>query len=120
MTLNKPNTLWSGFPRGSRIAAAAPLTFLAASCADRPPTAEDIRQAYAAHVERDPVHGAGLKAVEAPAVIPYQEPRCSSDGNYHFDCRITVIFETRAGRHSQEQVIHIRRTDGAWHIDSIN
>lgn len=99
----------------------APFSIIAASCgAETPPTAADIRIAYAAHVAADTSHGRGLNAVEAPAVIPFQEPKCSADGNYHFDCRITVIFETPAGRRSQEQAIHIRRSADEWHIDSIN
>ena len=96
-----------------------PLLLLNA-CAEQPPTALDIRQAYAAHMERDPVHGVGLRAKAAPVAMPQQEPDCRSDGDAHFDCRIRVIYETRAGRRSEEQVIHIRRANGSWLIDSIN
>lgn len=91
-----------------------------AACAEEPPTAYDIRQAYAAHMERDPVHEVGLRAKAAPVAIPQQEPNCRSDGNAHFDCRIRVIYETSAGRRSEEQLIHIRRENGTWLIDSIN
>lgn len=80
----------------------------------------DVRSAYAQHVEQDPVHEVGLKAKEPPAVIPNQEPECSSDGSGHFDCRIRVIYETKAARRSEEQTIHIRRADGGWVIDSLD
>lgn len=93
---------------------------LVAGCGPPPPTAEDIRQAYADHVRRDPVHERGLQAKEAPMAIPQQRPSCTRDGRTHFDCRIRVIFETQAGRESQEQQIHIRRERDSWVIDSIN
>lgn len=61
-----------------------------------------------------------MQANAQPAVIPQQEPICSSDGNGHFDCRIRVIYETRTTRRSEEQMIHIRRTGSGWAIDSVN
>ena len=91
-----------------------------ASCGPKPPTTEEIRDAYARHVRDDPVHEVGLKARQAPIVIPQQEPVCSSDGNAHFDCRIRVIFETQAGPRSQEQSVHIRHEGGRWIMDSVN
>lgn len=112
--------------RKARLARRAGLVFsvtplwLLNACAEEPPTALDIRQAYAAHMERDPVHGVGLRAKAAPVAIPQQDPDCRSDGGAHFDCRIRVIYETRAGPRSEEQVIHIRRENGSWLIDSIN
>ena len=81
---------------------------------------EDIRQAYAAHVDADPVHEVGLGARAQPAVIPNQDLRCSSDGNSHFDCRVRVIFETSSERRSQDQLVHVRREGGTWIIDSVN
>lgn len=89
-------------------------------CGTQAPTTDQIRTAYAAHLAADPVHKEGLRANEAPAVIPQQEPACRSDGNGHFDCRIRVVFETSSSRRSQEQMIHIRRENGAWIIDSVN
>ena len=91
-----------------------------AGCGGRPPTVEELRTAYATHMRDDPVHEKGLSAKEAPAVIPQQEPRCKSDGNGHFDCRIRVIYETEGSRHSKEQAIHVRREGGGWIIDSID
>lgn len=91
-----------------------------AGCGRAPPTIEDIRDAYTAHVQADLVHEKGLGASEAPLVIPNQEPACTSDGGGHFDCRVRVIFETPQGRHSQEQKVHVRRDQGSWTIDSMN
>lgn len=96
-----------------------PLALLSA-CGAPAPTAEELRQAYATHVEADRVHERGLRAKEAPVVIPQQEPNCSRDGTSHFDCRIRVIFETPAGPRSQEQNVHVRRDGASWAIDSIN
>ena len=93
---------------------------LLSSCGAPPPTTEDIRRAYAEHVEADRVHERGLQAKQAPLVIPQQEPNCSRDGRTHFDCRIRVIFETEAGPHSEEQNVHVRREGGTWIIDSVN
>lgn len=93
---------------------------LLASCGVQPPTAEEIHHAYAEHVHADRAHELGLQAKQAPVVVPQQEPRCTADGNAHFDCRIRVIFETDAGPRSQEQQVHIRRESGRWVIDSIN
>ena len=93
---------------------------LLASCGPKPPTAQEIRDAYAKHVTDDPVHEVGLRARQAPVVIPQQEPVCTRDGGTHFDCRIRVIFETEAGPRSQEQRVHIRREAGAWIMDSVN
>lgn len=101
-------------------AVAAATFLLVSACSSQPPTAEEIRAAYAAHVREDPVHEVGLRAKAAPAVIPNQEPRCTSDGNGHFDCRIRVIFETTSEPRSQDQLIHIRSEGGTWVIDSIN
>lgn len=105
---------WLGFA-----AWLVPLGLLSA-CGASPPTADDIRRAYAIHVENDPVHERGLRAKRAPAVIPRQDPDCTRDGWSHFDCRIRVIFETPTAPRSQEQTIHIRRDRGAWVIDSAN
>lgn len=85
-----------------------------------PPTMEEIRSAYAAHMRRDPVHEIGLAAQAPPAVLPNQAPLCTSDGGSHFDCRIKVIFETKGSKRSDEQKIHIRRDGGSWIIDSLN
>ena len=93
---------------------------LLTSCGPKPPTAQEIRDAYARHVRADPVHEVGLKARQAPIVIPQQEPVCTPDGNAHFDCRIRVIFETDAGPKSEEQRVHIRREGGSWVMDSVN
>ena len=96
------------------------LLFLGA-CAERPPTVTDIRNAYAQHLQHDPVHEIGLKAKAPPLVIPSQEPNCVPDGTQHFDCRIKVIYENTEGPRSQEQRIHIRRADSnTWIIDSLN
>ncbi len=89
-------------------------------CGRAPPTIDDIRNAYTAHVRADRVHEKGLGANEAPLVIPKQEPACSPDGGGHFDCRVRVIFETAQGRQSEEQIVHIRRDGGAWVIESMN
>ena len=97
----------------------APLSLLS-GCGVSPPTTDDIRGAYAKHVEADRVHERGLQAKQAPLVIPQQEPNCSRDGRTHFDCRIRVIFETAAGPRSEEQNVHVRHEDGAWIIDSVN
>lgn len=102
-----------------RVVGAAPLVLLSA-CGVAPPTTDEIRRAYAEHVEADRIHERGLQAKEAPVVIPQQEANCSRDGRTHFDCRIRVIFETAAGPRSQEQNVHIRREGGAWIIDSVN
>lgn len=104
---------------GARIALVSPLVLLAA-CGQQAPTVEEIREAYAAHMRRDPVHERGLRAKDAPAVIPQQEPQCTPDGRTHFDCRIRVVFETPAGRHSQEQAVHIKLERGTWSVESIN
>lgn len=85
-----------------------------------PPTTEDIRSAYAAHMRRDPVHEIGLSAQAPPAVIPNQSPICTSDGGSHFDCRIRVIFETKGRKRSDEEKVHIRRDGESWIIDSLN
>jgi hypothetical protein len=103
-----------------RIIAGALALIVVASCNAHPPTADEIRDAYAAHLKADPVHEVGMRANTSPAVIPQQEPACSSDGNAHFDCRIRVIYETSAGRHSQEQMVHVRRSGGSWVVDSVN
>lgn len=87
------------------------------------PTTEEIRKAYAAHVGGDPAHAAGLAAKAPPVVIPNQEPKCTPDGNGHFDCRIRVIFEakdSKRSQRSQEHNLHIRRDAGTWIIDSLN
>lgn len=110
---------------GRRPAALRLLTLAAAigslsSCGVPAPTTEDLRQAYAAHVQVDRVHERGLEAKHAPLVIPQQESNCSRDGRTHFDCRIRVIFETPAGHRSEEQNVHIRRDGAAWVIDSVN
>lgn len=76
------------------------------SCGVPAPTTEELRQAYAAHVQVDRVHERGLEAKHAPLVIPQQEPNC--------------IFETPAGHRSEEQNVHIRRDGAAWVIDSVN
>ena len=89
-------------------------------CGRAPPTVDDIRAAYTAHVQADRVHEKGLGANEAPLVIPNQEPACTSDSGGHFDCRVRVIFETSQGRQSQEQIVHIRRDEGMWVVDSMN
>lgn len=85
-----------------------------------PPTIDEIRNAYTVHVRADRVHEKGLDAYEAPAVIPNQEPACVSDGGGHFDCRVRVIFETSEGRRSEDQMVHIRRDEETWTIDSMN
>lgn len=108
------------FGRAASITLAAAGLLALASCGSRPPTTEEIRDAYARHVRDDPVHEVGLKARQAPVVIPQQEPACSSDGDTHFDCRIRVIFETDAGRKSEEQRVHIRREGRSWVMDSVN
>lgn len=90
------------------------------SCGVPAPTTEELRQAYAEHVEADRVHERGLEAKQAPVVIPQQEATCSRDGRTHFDCRIRVIFETPAGPRSEEQNVHVRRDGVSWAIDSIN
>ena len=69
---------------------------VAGVCGVAPPATDEIRRAYAEHVEADRVHERGLQAKEAPVVIPQQEASCSRDGRTHFDCRIRVIFETDA------------------------
>lgn len=91
-----------------------------AGCGRAPPTIDDIRNAYTAHVRADRVHEKGLGANQAPLVIPNQEPVCTSDGGGHFDCRVRVIFETRDGRRSQEQMVHIRSDERAWVVESMN
>lgn len=71
----------------------------------------------------DPAHAAGLAAKAPPVVIPNQEPRCTPDGNGHFDCRIRVIFEakdSKRSQRSQEHNLHIKRDAGTWIIDSLN
>lgn len=103
-----------------RIGAVSTILMAMVACGWQPPTADEIRRAYAAHVRMDPVHEVGLEAKNPPVVIPNQEPRCTSDGNAHFDCRIRVIFETRSGPRSQEQVVHVRSANGGWAIDSVN
>jgi hypothetical protein len=95
------------------------LAFLSA-CGVPAPTTAELRQAYADHVESDRVHERGMEAKQAPVVIPQQEPSCSRDGWAHFDCRLRVIFETPAGRRSEEQNVHVRRHGDSWVIDSIN
>ena len=95
-------------------------TIAITACGSPPPTVENLRQAYAAHVEEDRVHKTGLQAQEAPVVIPNQQPNCTRDGGAHFDCRIRVIFETEGRKRSQEQVVHIKREGGAWIIDSLD
>lgn len=106
-------------PAARRVGWLAPFALLS-GCGVAPPTTDDLRRAYAEHMEADRVHERGLQAKQAPLVIPQQEPNCSRDGRTHFDCRIRVIFETAAGPHSEEQNVHVRFEGGAWIIDSIN
>ena len=112
-------------PAGRAAVAASRLVPLAAflllsACGTTPPTTQEIREAYADHVRSDRVHEVGLRAKQAPVMIPQQEPRCSHDGSTHYDCRIRVIFETAGGPRSEEQSVHIRHEGGAWIIDSVN
>ena len=93
---------------------------LLSSCGRQSPTVEEIRIAYATHMQRDRVHERGLRAKQTPVVIPQQDPQCTADGNAHFDCRIRIFFENPAGRRSEEQHIHIRRVAEGWAIDSID
>lgn len=106
-------------PAAGRVRWLAPLALLS-GCGTPPPSTDDIRRAYAEHVEADRVHERGLQAKQAPLVIPQQEPNCSRDGRTHFDCRIRVIFETAGGPRSEEQNVHVRHEGGAWIIDSVN
>ena len=89
-------------------------------CGAPPPTTDDIRRAYAEHVEADRVHELGLQAKQAPLVIPQQDANCRRDGTAHFDCRIRVIFETAEGPRSEEHAVHIRSEGGSWIVDSVN
>lgn len=106
----------AAFLRSSPVAA----ILLLSACGGRPPTTEEIRQAYADHVQRDRVHEVGLQAKQAPLVIPQQQPLCTHDGKSHFDCRIRVIFETADGPRSEEHDVHVRREGGTWIMDSVN
>ena len=116
----------AGGSRGTALVATTvlgPAALLLAACGQNAPTTEEIRNAYANHVRGDPLHEVGLDAKAPTVVIPNQEPRCSSDGNGHFDCRIRVIFEAKEAnrsQRSQEQNIHIRRDAETWIIDSLN
>ena len=104
------------------IALASALSAMLTACGGQeiPPTTDEIRRAYAAHLISDPVHERGLEANQPPAVIPNQDPICIRDSNSHFDCRIKVIFETGRKLRSEEQTIHIQRETGRWVIDSLN
>lgn len=107
--------------KGVRIGLLAALLLPAGTaCGTPPPTTEEIREAYAAHMRADPVHEIGLKARQTPVVIPSQEPVCSSDGDAHFDCRIRVIYETKQARRSEDQTLHIKREGGTWIIESLD
>lgn len=109
----------AGMVAAQLVSSLVPLALLS-GCGAPPPTTDDIRRAYAEHVQADRVHEVGLEAKQAPIVIPQQEPNCSRDGRTHFDCRIRVIFETVAGPRSEEHKVHIRREGGSWIADSVN
>lgn len=74
-------------------------------------------------MKADPGHTVGLAAKAPPAVIPNQQPNCTSDGNAHYDCQISVFYELDAigrSRRTARHTLHIRKAGAGWVIESLN
>lgn len=103
-----------------RVAFALVLACLGGCERAKPPTIDEVRRAYAAHMRLDPVHELGMRAKTRPALIPTQEPLCTADNASHFDCRIDVFYEAAGARRSSREFIHIVRQTHGWQIESVN